>query len=91
MVSTHLDDLDIDEVSQGSPSWQLILTLNRKLNTSPSSIDDKEVLKKLLVNPPIKKIDLHFPLGTSPTIPNLSPQSTNKPQVSKSPPATSRV
>jgi hypothetical protein len=35
----------------------------RKLNTSPSKVDDQEVLKKLLVNPPIKKIDLQFPLG----------------------------
>nr|POE54891.1 hypothetical protein CFP56_64564 [Quercus suber] len=37
--------------------------LNWKLNTSPSTIEDKEMLKKLLTTPPIKKIDLHFPLG----------------------------
>lgn len=42
----------------------------RKLNTSPSTIDDKEVLKKLLCNPPIKKIDLHFPLGLEVTARN---------------------
>ena len=43
----------------------IILTqwLNRKLNTSPSTIDDKEALKKPLCTPLIKKIDLHFPLG----------------------------
>ncbi|KAK5069014.1 hypothetical protein LTR16_009776, partial [Cryomyces antarcticus] len=37
--------------------------LNWKLNTSPGTLDDKEVLKKYLCTPPLKKIDLHFPLG----------------------------
>ncbi|KAI9845763.1 MAG: hypothetical protein M1838_001550 [Thelocarpon superellum] len=45
--------------------------LNWKLNTSPSSIDEKEALKKLLTNPPVKKIDLHFPLGLEVTARNL--------------------
>ncbi|EME88183.1 uncharacterized protein MYCFIDRAFT_86005 [Pseudocercospora fijiensis CIRAD86] len=45
--------------------------LNWKLNTSPSTIDDPSVLKKLLVNPPVKKIDLHFPLGLEVTARNL--------------------
>ncbi|KAF2172863.1 hypothetical protein M409DRAFT_16817 [Zasmidium cellare ATCC 36951] len=45
--------------------------LNWKLNTSPTSIDDKEVLKKLLTTPPIKKIDLAFPLGLEVTARNL--------------------
>jgi len=44
---------------------------DRKLNTSPSTVEDKEVLKKLLVNPPIRKIDLHFPLGLEVTARNL--------------------
>ncbi|KAE8147254.1 hypothetical protein BDV25DRAFT_160756 [Aspergillus avenaceus] len=34
-----------------------------KLNTSPSTIEDKDILKLHLVNPPVKKIDLKFPLG----------------------------
>ncbi|PLN80896.1 hypothetical protein BDW42DRAFT_170005 [Aspergillus taichungensis] len=34
-----------------------------KLNTSPSTIEDKDILKLYLINPPVKKIDLHFPLG----------------------------
>jgi len=42
-----------------------------KLNTSPSSIEDSSVLKKLLTTPPIKKIDLHFPLGLEVTARNL--------------------
>ena len=43
----------------------------RKLNTSPSTVDDKEALKKFLTNPPVKKIDLHFPLGLEVTARNL--------------------
>jgi len=45
--------------------------LNWKLNTSPSTIDDKEALKKLLCQPPVKKIDLRFPLGLEVTARNL--------------------
>lgn len=45
--------------------------LYRKINTSPSTIDDKEILKKLLTTPPVKKIDLHFPLGLEVTARNL--------------------
>ena len=43
----------------------------RRLNTSPASLDDKDVLKKFLTEPPIKKIDLHFPLGLEVTARNL--------------------
>jgi len=45
--------------------------LNWKINTSPVSLDDKETLKKMLTNPPVKKIDLHFPLGLEVTARNL--------------------
>jgi len=45
--------------------------LNWKLNTSPASMDEKETLKKFLTNPPVKKIDLHFPLGLEVTARNL--------------------
>ena len=43
----------------------------RRLNTSPATLDDKEVLKKHLTEPPVKKIDLHFPLGLEVTARNL--------------------
>ena len=43
----------------------------RKINTSPSTIDEKDHLKKLLTTPPVKKIDLHFPLGLEVTARNL--------------------
>lgn len=50
----------------------LRLSLNhRKLNTSPATLEDKEALKKFLTNPPVKKIDLHFPLGLEVTARNL--------------------
>ncbi|KAJ5226763.1 uncharacterized protein N7469_006769 [Penicillium citrinum] len=42
-----------------------------RLNKPPSSIEDKDILKMYLVNPPVKKIDLHFPLGLTVTARNL--------------------
>jgi len=45
--------------------------LNWKLNTSPSTIDDKEYLKRPLCTPMLKKIDLHFPLGLEVTARNM--------------------
>ncbi|OJK02958.1 hypothetical protein ASPACDRAFT_40273 [Aspergillus aculeatus ATCC 16872] len=42
-----------------------------KLNTSPSTVEDKDILKLHLVNPPVKKIDLHFPLGLEVTARNM--------------------
>jgi len=45
--------------------------LSWKLNTSPSTVDDKEALKKPLCTPLVKKIDLHFPLGLEVTARNL--------------------
>ncbi|KAI9828838.1 MAG: hypothetical protein M1826_005942 [Phylliscum demangeonii] len=45
--------------------------LNWKLNTSPATLEDKEALKKPLTIPPVKKIDLHFPLGLEVTARNM--------------------
>jgi hypothetical protein len=42
-----------------------------KINTSPSTVDDTGILKKLLTTPPVKKIDLRFPLGMEVTARNL--------------------
>ncbi|KIX04892.1 uncharacterized protein Z518_05763 [Rhinocladiella mackenziei CBS 650.93] len=42
-----------------------------KLNTSPSTVEDASILKKMLTEPPVKKIDLHFPLGLEVTARNL--------------------
>ena len=43
----------------------------RRLNKSPATLDEKDVLKKMLTEPPVKKIDLHFPLGLEVTARNL--------------------
>lgn len=48
-----------------------LIGVNRKLNTSPSTIEDKDILKLHLINPPVKKIDLHFPLGLEVTARNM--------------------
>ncbi|KAI9727520.1 MAG: hypothetical protein M1828_006462 [Chrysothrix sp. TS-e1954] len=45
--------------------------LNWKLNTSPATLGEPDVLKKFLTTPPVKKIDLHFPLGLEVTARNL--------------------
>jgi len=44
--------------------------LNWKINTSPATIEDQEVLKKLVCHPPIRKIDLKWPLGLEVTARN---------------------
>ncbi|KAK2626188.1 hypothetical protein QTJ16_004450 [Diplocarpon rosae] len=47
--------------------------LNWRINKSPLSLDEpeKNALKKMLTTPPVKKIDLHFPLGLEVTARNL--------------------
>ncbi|KAI5292537.1 hypothetical protein KEM52_006281 [Ascosphaera acerosa] len=45
--------------------------LNWKFNTPASSVEDKDYLKLYLVTPPVKKIDLIFPLGTKVTARNI--------------------
>jgi hypothetical protein len=45
----------------------------RRINKSPNTLDDPEkgFLKKMLTTPPVKKIDLHFPLGLEVTARNM--------------------
>ncbi|KAH7375306.1 hypothetical protein B0T11DRAFT_270068 [Plectosphaerella cucumerina] len=42
-----------------------------KINTSSSTVEDKEILSLHLTKPPVKRIDLHFPLGMEVTARNL--------------------
>jgi hypothetical protein len=42
-----------------------------KINTSPGTIEDPAILKLPLSEPPVKRIDLHFPLGKEVTARNL--------------------
>jgi hypothetical protein len=46
---------------------------SRRINKSPALLEEpeKSALKKMLTTPPIKKIDLHFPLGLEVTARNL--------------------
>ncbi|KAF2154794.1 hypothetical protein K461DRAFT_275952 [Myriangium duriaei CBS 260.36] len=65
----NINDLEKEKVDISiAPETQ---KLGWKLNTSPTSLDDKEVLKKLLCTPPVKRIDLHFPLGLEVTARNM--------------------
>ena len=41
------------------------------MNTSSNSVGDPSILKKMLTEPPVKKIDLHFPLGLEVTARNM--------------------
>ncbi|PQE04439.1 WD repeat containing 44 protein [Rutstroemia sp. NJR-2017a BVV2] len=58
-----------------SPTAFLPLLFSKKLriNKSPLSLEDPEkgFLKKMLTTPPVKKIDLHFPLGLEVTARNM--------------------
>ncbi|KAF5022024.1 hypothetical protein F66182_5907 [Fusarium sp. NRRL 66182] len=42
-----------------------------KINSSPNSVEDPAILKLHLSKPPVKRIDLHFPLGMEVTARNL--------------------
>lgn len=44
------------------------LLLRRKINSSSTTVEDKEILKKYLTQPPVKRIDLEFPLGMTVTV-----------------------
>ena len=59
----------VHALSFTSPRW--LTHISRKLNSSPSTIEDKDVLKKMLTEPPVKKIDLVWPLGLEVTARNL--------------------
>ncbi|RMZ79097.1 hypothetical protein DV738_g3438, partial [Chaetothyriales sp. CBS 135597] len=65
----NINDLERDKVAiKISPDTQ---QTGWKINTSPSTVQDPSVLKKYLTEPPVKKIDLHFPLGLEVTARNL--------------------
>ncbi|KAK8191404.1 hypothetical protein HDK77DRAFT_456809 [Phyllosticta capitalensis] len=66
----NIQDLEKEGVDlQIAPETQ---KLNWKLNTSPGTLEEwKDTLKKPLVTPMVKKIDLHFPLGLNVVARNL--------------------
>jgi hypothetical protein len=48
----------------------MLKTIYRKINTSATTVEDKDILTKQLINPPVRVIDLQFPLGTTVTARN---------------------
>lgn len=53
--------------------FKLIIRSVRRINKSPALLEEPEKtsLKKMLTTPPVKKIDLHFPLGLEVSARNL--------------------
>jgi len=65
----NINDLEAEKIElQIAPETQ---KTNWRINQSPSTVEEKEMLKKMLTTPPVKKIDLHFPLGLEVTARNL--------------------
>lgn len=65
----NINDLERDKVE-----IQIAIETQKtgwKINKSPSTVEDPAILKTLLTTPPVKKIDLHFPLGMEVTARNL--------------------
>ena len=54
-----------------TPHFLTTASLCRKINTSSSQVEDKEILTKHLTEPPVKRIDLVTSLGMKITARNL--------------------
>lgn len=65
---------NINELQEEGTELQLAIetqVTGWKINTSSATVEDKEILKKPLTTPPVRKIDLHFPLGLEVTARNM--------------------
>jgi hypothetical protein len=65
---------NINDLEEAGQELQIAIEtqkLNWRINKSPNTVEEKEYLKKFLTTPPVKKIDLHFPLGLEVTARNL--------------------
>jgi len=65
--------LDLEEQGKEILIAKETQKLNWRINKSPMGLEEpeKSALKKMLTEPPVKKIDLHFPLGLEVTARNL--------------------
>ncbi|KND90649.1 hypothetical protein TOPH_04712 [Tolypocladium ophioglossoides CBS 100239] len=66
--------MNINDLEKDGIELQLAVETQKtgwKINSSPMSIDEPAILKIHLTKPPVKKIDLHFPLGMEVTARNL--------------------
>lgn len=65
----NINDLEAQGIGlQIAPATQ---TTGWKINTSSSTVEEKDILKHFLTTPPVKKIDLEFSLGLQVTARNL--------------------
>ncbi|PHH88938.1 hypothetical protein CDD83_6871 [Cordyceps sp. RAO-2017] len=66
--------MNINDLEKEGIELQLAVETQKtgwKINSSPGSIEDPSILKIHLTKPPVKKVDLHFPLGMEVTARNL--------------------
>ncbi|POR33864.1 Uncharacterized protein TPAR_05937, partial [Tolypocladium paradoxum] len=66
--------MNINDLEKDGIELQLAVETQKtgwKINSSPMAIDEPSILKIHLTKPPVKKIDLHFPLGMEVTARNL--------------------
>ncbi|TDZ31603.1 hypothetical protein C8034_v008058 [Colletotrichum sidae] len=66
--------MNINDLKEEGIELQIAIETQKtgwKINSSPSTVEEKEILKKHLTEPPVKRIDLHFPLGMEVTARNL--------------------
>ncbi|OAQ73587.1 WD repeat containing protein 44 [Pochonia chlamydosporia 170] len=66
--------MNINDLEKDGIELQIAIETQKtgwKINKSPTTVDDPSVLKVMLTKPPVKKIDLHFPLGMEVTARNM--------------------
>ncbi|KAH6645205.1 hypothetical protein BKA67DRAFT_665040 [Truncatella angustata] len=65
--------MNLDELRDNGTPIQVAIETQRtgwRINSSSTTVEDKEVLKKMLTTPPVKRIDIEFPLGMTVTARN---------------------
>ncbi|KAJ6779508.1 hypothetical protein PWT90_10717 [Aphanocladium album] len=65
---------NINDLEQDGTELEIAVETQKtgwKINKSSSTVDDPSILKLHLTKPPVKRIDLHFPLGMEVTARNL--------------------
>ncbi|KHO01577.1 uncharacterized protein MAM_00578 [Metarhizium album ARSEF 1941] len=66
--------MNINDLEKDGIELQIAIETQKtgwKINKSPTTVEDPSVLKVMLTKPPVKKIDLHFPLGMEVTARNM--------------------
>ncbi|KAI1846328.1 hypothetical protein JX265_010912 [Neoarthrinium moseri] len=66
--------MNIEDLRDNKTSIEVAIETQKtgwKINSSSSTVEDKDILKKHLTTPPVKKIDLEFPTGVTVTARSL--------------------